>query len=304
MRRRLTYGAVVAAAVVLLAALAAGPTPENDFHFSILGDRSGGTNAEVYERVWREMSLLGPRFVINVGDTIPGGNDAQAAWQWAEAARVWERHRQFPLYLVPGNHDLWSEASLELYRKVSGRPPAYSFDFQNAHFTVLDHRLSRPLSDEQLGFLESDLKKHSTRAPKFVFLHVPYWLLYMKLGSGEFPLHQLCRKYGVNYVISGHGHDLVRWERDGIVYLEVGSSGASFPRRLPGDGDFAEGRFYHHVWVQVRGAQAHFTVKELDGPYGKGRMFRAERWGPEGPKFDPADPARAELSSVAEPAPK
>ena len=137
-----------------------------------------------------------------------------------------------------------------------------------------------------------------------MFLHVPYWLVYMKLGSGDFPLHVLCRKYGVNYVISGHGHDLVRWERDGVVYLEVGSSGASFPRLLPGDGDFAAGRFYHHVWVRVQGPRAHFTVKELDGPFGKGRMFRAEMWGPDGPKFDPADPARAELSSEAEPAAK
>jgi len=298
--RWLALAGLLAGVLAALLSSAAPSRPENDFHFSILGDRSGGTNPEVYERVWREMALLGPKFVINVGDTIPGTNDAQAAWQWAEVARVWERYQQVPLYLTPGNHDIWNETSLELYRKVSGRPPYYSFDYQNAHFTVLDHRLSRELSDEQLRFLEADLKQHRDRAPKFVFFHVPYWLVFLKLGSGEFPLHRMCRAYGVNYVISGHGHDFVRLERDGIVYLEVGSSGAGLARRLPGGQDFAQGRFYHHVWVQVRGPKAHLTVKELDGPYGKGRLFRTELWGPDGPRFDPADPARAELT--AEPA--
>jgi len=293
MRRKLAFGALLVA--VLLAALAAPPRPPNDFHFSILGDRTGGARPEVYERVWREVALLGPKFVINVGDTIQGGNDAQAHWEWAEAARIWDRYKQFPLYLVPGNHDIWNDASRQLFERVTGRPPFYSFDYQNAHFTVLDNTRLRELSEPQLRFLEDDLRRHRDRAPKFVFFHVPFWLLHLKLGSGEFPLHQLCRKYGVGYVISGHGHDFERHQRDGIVYLEVGSSGAGLARRLPGDQDFAQGRFYHHVWVRVEAARAHFTVKELDGPFGKGRMFSADQWGPSGAKFDPADPAQADL---------
>ncbi len=300
--RRLLVAAALAAAILVLPA--APPRPQNEFHFSILGDRTGGSRPEVYERVWREIALLGPRFVINVGDTIQGGNDAQAAWEWAEAARVWERYKQFPLYLVPGNHDIWSDASRQLFEKITGRPPFYSFDYQNAHFTVLDNTRLRELSEPQLRFLEEDLRRHRDRTPKFVFFHVPFWLVPLKLGSGEFGLHQLCRRYGVGYVISGHGHDFERLERDGIVYLEVGSSGAGLARRLPGELDFAQGRFYHHVWVRVEGARASFTVKELDGPFGKGRMFRAERWGPNGPKFDPADPARADLSPEPEPAAK
>ncbi len=299
MQRLLRTAACLGLLIPLLAALlvwGAPAGPENDFYFSILGDRSGGTNPEAYERVWREIALLGPKFIINVGDTIMGGNDSQAAWQWVEVARVWERYKQFPLYLVVGNHDVWSESSRELFRKVTGRPLQYSFDYQTAHFTVLDNSRARELGQEQLRFLEDDLKRHRNRAPKFVFFHVPYWLVFLKLGSGEFPLHRLCRQYGVDYVVSGHGHDFVRLERDGIVYLEVGSSGAGIPRRPPSDEDFARGRFYHHVWAQVRGPKVRFTVKELDGPFGKGRMFAAERWGPDGPRFDPADPARAELS--------
>jgi hypothetical protein len=51
-------------------------------------------------------------------------------------------------------------------------------------------------------------------------------------------------------VVSGHGHQLVTLERDGIRYLEVGSSGAHlFP-----------GAYYHHVLVTVKGTAAHFAV--------------------------------------------
>ncbi len=284
------------AAVTLLAGAAG---TGNNFHFSILGDRTGAATPEVYERVWREIALLGPDFVINVGDTIQGHSEAAAPWQWAEVARIWTRYKEFPLYLVPGNHDIWNESSLRLYQKITGRAPAYSFDYQNAHFTVLDNSRSLDLSPQQLRFLEADLAKNRPRAPKFVFFHQPFWLIPLKLGSGEFRLHQLARQYGVNYVISGHGHLLLRLERDGVVYLEVGSSGAGAMRGRESNESFARGQFYHHVWVRVKDAKAYFTVKELDGPYGKGRMFRVEDWGPDGPKFEPADPAQWEPSRPA-----
>ena len=47
-----------------------------DFCFSILGDRTGDANQQVYEQVWKDVDSLHPDFVINVGDTIQGGNDA------------------------------------------------------------------------------------------------------------------------------------------------------------------------------------------------------------------------------------
>ena len=145
------------------------------------------------------------------------------------------------------------------------------------------------LTDSQLKFLEEDLKANQDRRPKFVFFHKPYWIAFLKLGSGEFPLHQLAKKYGVSYVISGHGHQFLRLTRDGIVYMEVGSSGG----KMKGEG-FAKGFFYHHVWGYVKDAKVDFSVKELDGPAGKGRLFRAEDWDEKGPKFAVDDPASTE----------
>jgi hypothetical protein len=176
-----------------------------------------------------------------------------------------------------------------VYQKETGRPSYYSFNYQDAHFTVLDNSRSLDLTDSQLKFLEEDLKANKDRRPKFVFFHKPYWIAFLKLGSGEFPLHQLAKKYGVGYVISGHGHQFVRLSRDGIVYMEVGSSGG----KMKGEG-FEKGWFYHHVWGLVKGSKVELSVKELDGPAGKGRMFRAEDWDDKGPKFAVDDPASTE----------
>jgi hypothetical protein len=56
-------------------AVRAVPEPRNDFHLAFLGDRTGGAEPQVYGRVWREIELMHPDFVINVGDTIEGGKD-------------------------------------------------------------------------------------------------------------------------------------------------------------------------------------------------------------------------------------
>jgi hypothetical protein len=268
--------------------------PKNDFRFSILGDRTGGAAPEVYGRVWREIGLLHPDFVISVGDTIEGGEDARAESEWRDLRPIWERYRHFPLYFTPGNHDIWSDESLKLYERETRRPPFYSFNYQEAHFTVLDNSRDPTLSEEQVRFLEEDLKANSGRRPKFVLFHRPFWIVFLKVGSGAFPLHQLCRKYGVGYVISGHGHQFVRMVRDGVVYMEVGSSGGTIQRGLKRGEGFAQGWFYHHVWARVKGSQAEFTVKEIDGPLGKGRMFRAEDWSETGPSFEADDPAASE----------
>lgn len=294
MRRKLLFwgaGFVLAFAAVGFFGGPAFSRAANDFHFAILGDRTGSAMQDIYGRVWREVAMLSPDFAINVGDTIQGGNDGRAEAEWRNLRPVWKKYVTFPFYFTPGNHDVWSDKSRELFERETGRPRFYSFDFQNAHFTVLDNSRTLDLDAAQLKFLEDDLKRNRNRRPKFVFFHKPYWVVFLKAGSGEFPLHRLARQYGVDQVISGHGHQFVRMERDGIGYVALGSSGARIRRDwVPGQG-FEKGAFYHFAWVRVKGAAAHITIKEIGGPMGQGRMFRAENWDANGPKFDVADPA-------------
>ncbi len=271
----------IAAAVLLAAILIAihGAEPANDFRFAIIGDRTGTAIPGIYEKVWREASAANPDFAINAGDTIEGVKDETAESQWRELRPIWKAHR-FPFYFTPGNHDIWSERSLQIYKSETGRPNYYGFNFQNAHFTVLDNSRTLELEDDQLKFLEEDLKANRARSPKFIFFHKPFWIAFLMLGSGEFPLHQIAKKYGVSYIVSGHGHQFMRMTRDGIDYIAVGSSGA----KLKGEG-FAKGWFYHHLDGVVKGDKVELTVKEVDAPAGRGRRFRADQWDKSGPKF-------------------
>jgi 3',5'-cyclic AMP phosphodiesterase CpdA len=266
----------------------------NDFHFAIIGDRTGSAEAQIFGRVWNEVDLLHPDFVLNVGDTIQGTDDSTAERQWAELRPFWERYKHYPLYFTPGNHDIWSDFSRQLYERESGRLAFYSFNFQQMHFTVLDNARSQQLSPEQLRFLEDDLKANAGRHPKLVVFHRPYWIQAIQQSGSDFPLHQLAKKYGVDHIISGHGHQFVRMVRDGVAYMEVGSSGGTMRGRLLRGHGFPQGAFYHFVWAHVTGGKVNFTIKELSGPMGQGRMFRAEDWDENGPKFDTGDPALKE----------
>ena len=55
-----------------------GSPATDSFRFAILGDRTGEAQRGVYEQVWKEVAAESPAFVMSVGDTIEGMNDASA----------------------------------------------------------------------------------------------------------------------------------------------------------------------------------------------------------------------------------
>ena len=174
-------------------------------------------------------------------------------------------------YFTPGNHVIWSLASRVVYQQQTGRPAFYGFNYQNAHFTVLDNSetpdLSGGLSDRQMQFLARDLAENRDRDPKFVFFHKPFWLIPVKFQSSHSPFINLIQKFGVRYVVSGHGHQFVRAVQDGVVYLEAPSSGG----KLKGQG-FAAGWFYgQRAGDGRRARRCDMTVQEIGPRYGQGR---------------------------------
>src|SRR6478672_8493886 len=169
MDRAIKLSIAVAAAVLLF--LGAAGQRDNSFRFAVIGDRTGGANPEIYDRVWREVDQLHPDFVLNVGDTIEGGSDQRAEQDWAALRPIWARYKKYPLYFTPGNHDVFSETSRKLFEKETGRPAWFSFNYQNAHFTVLDNSGSDELPEAQLEFVRRDLEQNKERSPKFILFH-------------------------------------------------------------------------------------------------------------------------------------
>src|SRR5271155_1662113 len=193
--------AIPIAALLLLFPGSAATPPAESFRFVILGDRTGEARPGVYERVWQDAAGEDPAFVVTTGDTIEGLHDVTAAAECQKIERILEPYRRYPLYLTPGNHDIWSAASERLFSQYAGHPAHYSFDRGPAHFTILDNSRSDELSEAELAFLEKDLKAHAAQPVKFIFSHRPSWLIGVALQNPNFALHRLARQYGVRYVI-------------------------------------------------------------------------------------------------------
>jgi|SRR5579871_744557 len=261
--------------------LVAAPAP-SAFHFVLLGDRTGEAQPGVYEQIWRQVAAEKPAFVVSVGDTIQGGYDATAAQEWQEVDAIVAPYRTIPLYLTPGNHDIWftagsgvrsaktSPISEELFRKHAGHPPHYSFDYGPIHFTILDNSRSEDLSTEEMGFLRQDLEQHASQPVKFIVSHRPSWLVNAGLGNPAFPLHQLAKQYGVQYVIAGHLHQMIHADLDGVIYVCLPSAGGHL--RL--SGEYEDGWFFGYTSVDVRGTHLEFKVHEIQG-----RVTNWNDWG-------------------------
>ncbi len=176
---------------------------------------------------------------------------------------------------MPGNHDIWSAASERLFQQYAAHPIHYSFDYEDAHFTILDNSRSEELSARELAFLEADLKAHAKQPLKIIVSHRPSWLMNVALQNPKFTLHQLARRYGVRYVIAGHLHQMLRLELEGVTYISMPSSGGHL--RL--SRAYEDGWFFGYALVKVHGESIDFQIRELDKPFGEGRITKLTDWG-------------------------
>jgi 3',5'-cyclic-AMP phosphodiesterase len=254
-------------ALALLAASAAEPV---EFRFALVGDRTGEAQPGIWERVWRELSDTNPAFALSVGDVIQGLDDATAEAQWSDLLATLAPFRKLPIYFAPGNHDVWSEPSAQLYVKHTKRPLHYGFDYGTARFTVLDNSRSDALTPAELEFLEADLAAHAAAPAKFIVMHRPSWIMDAALRNTAAPLHQLAKRHGVRYILAGHVHQLIHADLDGVTYYAVPSAGGHL--RL--SKKYEDGWFFGWTEVRVKAGEAAFTVRELNG-----RRTSLDQWG-------------------------
>ena len=268
------------AALLLLAIGAAATYARSSapFEFSILGDRTGGAVPGVYTQVWRDVSAHHPKFVVTVGDTIQGGDDHTLRAQWTSVLNKIAPYRHCPLFLTPGNHDVWDAASAHAFERYAAHPLHYSFEYNGAHFTILDNSRNDKLADSELDFLKKDLELHKNASPKFIFSHRPSWILQVVLANPNFPLHRIAKQYGVKYIIAGHLHQMLHFQLDGITYLSIGSAGG----HLREEKKYKNGWFFGYTLVHVDHDTAQFKIDELGPPYGQSRQTTLRDWGPDG----------------------
>lgn len=185
-----------------------------------------------------------PDLVVINGDMIMNDPDAEADHAFARA-RIGEL--PVPCRYLPGNHDIGDNViSGRMSKRVDDARRArylrhygeerWTFEAAGWGFVGLNSQLlgsdGQPAEAEQWAWLEQALEGHRGR-PVVLFLHKPLFLDHPSEPDYEDPtlrqscidsasrvrLLDLCRRYGVRLVSSGHKHQTRSFSLDGIYYL-------------------------------------------------------------------------------------
>jgi 3',5'-cyclic AMP phosphodiesterase CpdA len=275
--RAAIVSAVLLGNPLLWAAEADQPTPPSlatnqPFMFAVFGDNRGDESGEqppAFLQVLEAINQRNPAFVLDTGDMIYGHtrDEARLREQWKIYRAAASRLRA-PLFHIPGNHDIWNEASARMYRELWGTN-YYAFDCGNARFIGLDtESVSSRIDQTQFSWLEQQLRDcHQPNV--FVFFHRPLFPVDGGIGSSldvfaseRDRLHNLFVKYRdvIRTVFTGHEHLYRYQKRDGISYYTTGGGGAPLYTAPE------LGGFHHFLLVRVAGKSVDVTLEKVCAP--------------------------------------
>ena len=180
-----------------------------------------------------------PSFIIHTGDITHLSKPSE----FDDADRIIAQAR-LDVHYVPGEHDI-IDAEQKLYRERYGRGSRgagwYSFDANGVHFVglvnVVDLQAGSlgKLGDEQLEWLEDDLKGRSASTPIVVFAHIPLWAVYPQWGWGTEDAGRALgylKRFGSVTVLNGHIHQIMQKVEGNVTFHTAMST--AFPQPAPG----------------------------------------------------------------------
>jgi 3',5'-cyclic AMP phosphodiesterase CpdA len=183
-----------------------------------------------------------PELIIHTGDITHLSRPAE----FDLAQQMLGQLRSTELHTVPGEHDT-SDATVTEYFNRFGKASAnkgyYSFDHAGVHFIALVNVLNfKPgglgtLGDEQLAWVEADLKARSASTPIVIFAHMPLWTIYEPWGWGTGDSDRLIamvRRFGSVTMLNGHIHQIVQKVEGNITFHSARST--AYPQPLAGEG--------------------------------------------------------------------
>lgn len=238
----------------------------DSFEFLTIADIQGmiqGMYTESHEAVsalLKDERVNGYDFILNAGDMCDNGKNFG---QWGMALDTYkDLTLNSSMFFTSGNHENNTGAMGRYFnytenkdgnvQAISGE--YYSFDYANAHFTVLDTNdaTSDGLGAEQLAWLKNDLANTNAKW-KFVLMHKSLYSAGSHAFDGEViamrtQLTKLFAENGVNVVFGGHDHTYtetylvdkdgkvvdktdgkgVRYTGDGVMYITLGTLGTKF----------------------------------------------------------------------------
>ena len=213
----------------------------SDSHIGFSKDANKNVIGTLQEAVAKINALpVAPDFILHTGDL----SHLAEAEEFDTLEQILKSSKAKKVFYVPGEHDVLNDNGKQ-YRERFGKGTFgggwFSFDSKGVHFVGLVNVMNIPegglgvLGEEQLEWLESDLKPLSSSTPIVVFAHVPLWTIYPKWGWGtsdsERALAHL-KRFGSVTVLNGHIHQTMK-KVEGNVTFHTATSTA-FPQPAPG----------------------------------------------------------------------
>jgi 3',5'-cyclic AMP phosphodiesterase CpdA len=177
--------------------------------------------------------------MIHTGDI----SHLSLAAQFDDADRIISQSR-LDVHYVPGEHDFLDPDQkfyLDRYGKAAKGAGWYSFDANGVHFIGLVNVFNLKagglgsLGNEQLEWLEADLKDRSSSTPIVVFAHIPLWTIYPEWGWGTDDSAQALsylKRFGSVTVLNGHIHQVMQKVEGNVTFHTARST--AFPQPAPG----------------------------------------------------------------------
>ena len=180
-----------------------------------------------------------PAFVLHTGDLTHLSKPAEFDTLQQVLSEL-----SVPVFYVPGEHDVLEDDGKSYLAAIRQRHAGrgwHSFDQGGVHFIGLVNVVNLKagglgtLGDEQLEWLEKDVKRLKSSTPIVVFAHIPLWSVYPEWGWGtddsERALSYL-KRFGSVSVLNGHIHQVMQ-KVEGHVTFHTAMSTA-FPQPAPG----------------------------------------------------------------------
>ena len=196
-----------------------------------------GTLEEAIERI--KAIQTKPAFMIHTGDITHLSKESE----FDDAEKIISQAK-LDVHYVPGEHDV-IDPEIKLYKERYGRgtkgPGYYSFDANGVHFIGLVNVANlkgggmRSLGDEQLEWMEDDLKGRSASTPIVVFAHIPLWAVYPEWGWGTEDSGRALaymKRFGSVTVLNGHIHQVMQKVEGNVTFHTARST--AFPQPAPG----------------------------------------------------------------------
>jgi 3',5'-cyclic-AMP phosphodiesterase len=181
-----------------------------------------------------------PDFVLHTGDLT----HLAEAEEFDDLERLLKGLKTSQIFYVPGEHDVLGDNGKryrERFCKNSREQGWYSFDHKDVHFiglvNVMDVRENGlgVLGNDQLAWLETDLKDRSSETPIVLFAHIPLWTVYPDWGWGTNDGGQALgylKRFGSVTILNGHIHQTMKKVEGSLTFHTAMST--AFPQPEPG----------------------------------------------------------------------